>query len=242
MGVRIRSEKVRHDVPALRQLRPSGVRTLVYLLQGRQAVGVQCVLPGRVRRSDLCSNTSDQAALVCNAGAFVRGGPVRDPSRGVDALVNAGDVVGIYFALNQKTVGGEARVLSVGLGWAGAESILMRLAPLWIGARQLEFSWEYIQMSIEANFSLLRLIALTTLVWLYTHSRKEHTALSSIKMSAYAIILHFAFPIAVSFLQLQLHVGSWYLVVASGLFSALMAYVANHLNALYSVERQTKAK
>ncbi|ELR18256.1 uncharacterized protein ACA1_370090 [Acanthamoeba castellanii str. Neff] len=158
------------------------------------------------------------------------------------ALVNAGDVVGIYFALNQKTVGGEARVLSVGLGWAVAESILMRLAPLWIGARQLEFSWEYIQMSIEANFSLLRLIALTTLVWLYTHSRKEHTALSSIKMSAYAIILYFAFPIAVSFLQLQLHVGSWYLVIASGLFSALMAYVANHLNALYSVERQTKAK
>jgi hypothetical protein len=45
-----------------------------------------------------------------------------------------------------------------------------------------------------------------------------------------------------SFLQLQLHVGSWYLVIASGLFSALMAYVANHLNALYSVERQTKAK
>jgi hypothetical protein len=111
----------------------------------------------------------------------------------------------------------------------------------------------------------LRLIALTTLVWLYTHSRKEHTALSSIKMSAYAIILYFAFPIAVryrtifislfrlhcsltcsrrsiSFLQLQLHVGSWYLVIASGLFSALMAYVANHLNALYSVERQTKAK
>jgi hypothetical protein len=32
------------------------------------------------------------------------------------ALVNAGDVVGIYFALNQKAVGGEARVLSVGLG------------------------------------------------------------------------------------------------------------------------------
>jgi hypothetical protein len=42
------------------------------------------------------------------------------------------------------------------LGWAVAESILMRLAPLWIGARQLEFSWEYIQMSIEANFSLVR--------------------------------------------------------------------------------------
>jgi hypothetical protein len=43
-------------------------------------------------------------------------------------------------------------------------------------------------------------------------------------------------------LQLQLHVGSWYLVIASGLFSALLAYVANYLNALYSVERQTKAK
>jgi hypothetical protein len=43
------------------------------------------------------------------------------------------------------------------------------------------------------------LIALTTLVWLYTHSRKEHIALSSIKMSAYAIILHFTFPIIVRY-------------------------------------------
>jgi hypothetical protein len=43
------------------------------------------------------------------------------------------------------------------------------------------------------------LIALTTLVWLYTHSRKEHIALSSIKMSAYSIILHFIFPIIVRY-------------------------------------------
>ena len=46
------------------------------------------------------------------------------------ALVNAGDVVGIYFALNQKTVGGEARVLSVGLGTLTPPSLAK--APLWL--------------------------------------------------------------------------------------------------------------
>lgn len=46
-------------------------------------------------------------------------------------------------------------VCRTGAGWAVTESVLMRLVPLWIGARQLEFSWEYIQMSVEANFSLV---------------------------------------------------------------------------------------
>jgi len=156
------------------------------------------------------------------------------------ALVSAGDVVGIYFALSQKKVGSETRILCVGLGWAMAETVLTRLVPLWVGARQLEFSWDYIQMSIEANFSLLRLIALTALVWLYTHTRKELSALTSIKLSAYAIILYYVYPIFASFLQVQLHVGSFYLLAASGVFSVLFAYTARYLNSLYTAERRPK--
>lgn len=40
-------------------------------------------------------------------------------------------------------------------GWAAAESLATRLAPLWIGARTLEFDWIYTQMGIEANFNLV---------------------------------------------------------------------------------------
>ena len=37
-----------------------------------------------------------------------------------------------------------------------AELVSMRLLPLWVGARGIEFSWRYIQLSLEANISLVR--------------------------------------------------------------------------------------
>jgi len=40
-------------------------------------------------------------------------------------------------------------------GWAFADSVLHRLAPLWIGTRGLEFTWEYIFQGIEANANLV---------------------------------------------------------------------------------------
>ncbi|XP_044973026.1 uncharacterized protein LOC123440526 [Hordeum vulgare subsp. vulgare] len=59
------------------------------------------------------------------------------------------------------------RVIAV--GWAFADSVLHRLAPLWIGARGLEFTWEYIFQGLEANANLvmtLSLAALGSLMWL----------------------------------------------------------------------------
>lgn len=41
------------------------------------------------------------------------------------------------------------------LGWATAELIMTRLVPLWVGARGVEFDWKYIQMSFDANVSLV---------------------------------------------------------------------------------------
>jgi Na+/alanine symporter len=40
-------------------------------------------------------------------------------------------------------------------GWATAESALMRLAQMWLGARSLEFTWSFLQMGIEANINLV---------------------------------------------------------------------------------------
>ncbi|KAG8043238.1 hypothetical protein GUJ93_ZPchr0111g33296 [Zizania palustris] len=57
------------------------------------------------------------------------------------------DVAGLYFALTQLThrnISQNHKFQAVGLGWAFADSVLHRLAPLWIGARGLEFTWEYI--------------------------------------------------------------------------------------------------
>ena len=41
------------------------------------------------------------------------------------------------------------------LGWATAEVVMTRLVPLWVGARGVEFDWKYIQMSFDANVSLV---------------------------------------------------------------------------------------
>ena len=32
---------------------------------------------------------------------------------------------------------------------------MTRLVPLWVGARGVEFDWKYIQMSFDANVSLV---------------------------------------------------------------------------------------
>jgi hypothetical protein len=50
----------------------------------------------------------------------------------------------------------QQRLIVLGFsGWAFAASVLHRLAPLWIGARGLEFTWEYIFQGLEANANLI---------------------------------------------------------------------------------------
>lgn len=50
---------------------------------------------------------------------------------------------------------GHAKVLTAGIGWAGAEVLLTKFLLLWIGARGAEFDWKYIQKSLESNISLV---------------------------------------------------------------------------------------
>lgn len=49
----------------------------------------------------------------------------------------------------------EAVSSSLLAGWAFADSVLHRLAPLWVGARGLEFTWDYILQGLEANANLV---------------------------------------------------------------------------------------
>lgn len=41
------------------------------------------------------------------------------------------------------------------LGWAFAEAIISYLAPLWMGARGVEFSWANIQMGMRSNVGVV---------------------------------------------------------------------------------------
>ncbi|KAI3776803.1 hypothetical protein L1987_46593 [Smallanthus sonchifolius] len=73
------------------------------------------------------------------------------------ALIGFIDVAGLYFALTQlthKNISQNHKFQVVGLGCPFAESVLDRLAPLWVGARGLEFTWDYILQGLEANANL----------------------------------------------------------------------------------------
>ncbi|KAH9758465.1 transmembrane protein 147 [Citrus sinensis] len=117
------------------------------------------------------------------------------------ALIGFIDVAGLYFALTQLThrnisqnhkfqavgLGGLVKTLNLKLqshyltsfsmlaGWAFADSVLHRLAPLWVGARGLEFTWDYLLQGLEANANLvlsISLAALGSLMWLRKNKPK----------------------------------------------------------------------
>ncbi|KAK1300993.1 hypothetical protein QJS10_CPB13g00165 [Acorus calamus] len=142
------------------------------------------------------------------------------------ALIGFIDVAGLYVALTQLThrnISQNHKFQAVGLGWAFADSILHRLAPLWVGARGLEFTWEYILQGIEANANLVlyvSLAALGSLIWI--RKNKPKTLIPIIYMCALILA---TMPSITSYLRREL---GWHLskVVGFELLSSLaMAFI-----------------
>ncbi|KAH7436635.1 hypothetical protein KP509_05G028900 [Ceratopteris richardii] len=88
------------------------------------------------------------------------------------AVINLLDVLGLYIALTQLTyrnISQNHKFQAVGLCWAFSDSLLHRLAPLWVGARGLEFTWDYLLQGLESNANLVFTISFTalgSLMWL----------------------------------------------------------------------------
>jgi len=83
------------------------------------------------------------------------------------------DAVSLYFIFVSRSIissNARTKILAVGLGWATAESIVSRLAPLWIGARGVEFSWTYLITSMEGTVSVFYYLAFATSAYLWTKS------------------------------------------------------------------------
>ena len=70
------------------------------------------------------------------------------------------DFIGVSLTLARIPGRGHAKVLTAGIGWATADLILTRLLGLWVGAKGIEFSWRYIQESLDANISLVMLFCI----------------------------------------------------------------------------------
>lgn len=87
------------------------------------------------------------------------------------------DIVGLFFIITQNIGKGDLKILIAGVGWSLAEMLTMRLLPLWVGARGIEFSWKYIQLSFEANISLVHHIIMTALIWMWTRHNIDKSVL-----------------------------------------------------------------
>lgn len=69
--------------------------------------------------------------------------------------MDVADLLGLAVVLSGIPGKGHSKLITAGLGWAGAETILSRGLLLWVGARGAEFSWLYIQKCLESNIALV---------------------------------------------------------------------------------------
>ncbi|EKX40174.1 hypothetical protein GUITHDRAFT_42004, partial [Guillardia theta CCMP2712] len=81
------------------------------------------------------------------------------------AFITLADVLGLHYLFQKRSSMGTAA--GIGLSWSATESLFRRLVPLWVEARSLQFSWNHLLTSIEANISIAIHIAFALLVWLW---------------------------------------------------------------------------
>jgi len=151
----------------------------------------------------------------------------------IKAVMNVGDVIGIHLVLNSISgyYGGDVRLLGVGLGWASAESVVMRLAPLWIGARNPEFDWSNIQTGIQANINLLLHISFVTAVWLWSRKKLDKKLTSFV---VGIIIVSCVLPSFSNVLRVQL--DSWIVLVINATISVSLAILSKLLYTSFSAQ------
>lgn len=118
------------------------------------------------------------------------------------STVELADLVGLYIVLSNIPGKGHAKLLTAGIGWAGAEAALTRFVPLWIGARGAEFHWRYIQESLESNINLVHHITTVALVWLWSRHDLSKAAVPLVTglllISSYKpLLLQLALPLAI---------------------------------------------
>ena len=124
------------------------------------------------------------------------------PQELLKGLIGFLDVAGLYYALTQVThrsISQAHKFQAVALGWAFADAVLHRLAPLWVGAKGLEFTWEYLLQGVEANADLVftvSLAALGSLMWL---RKNKPSALVPLIYASAGVVA--AMPSVVSYLS-----------------------------------------
>ncbi|XP_043499614.1 transmembrane protein 147 [Polistes fuscatus] len=142
--------------------------------------------------------------------------------------IDLADLVGILLVLNGIPGKGHAKVLTAGIGWAGAEVLLTRFLLLWVGARGAEFDWKYIQRSLESNINLVQHITTATLVWLWSrHDLKR----SLVPIVICMLLLTVYRPLVLDCLTSLLLAGAWSTLIVKALTTLIMGVITLHIYA-----------
>lgn len=135
------------------------------------------------------------------------------------ATVDVADVFGMYLVLSGIPGKGHSKLLTAGLGWAGAEAVLSRFLLLWVGARGAEFDWKYIQKSLESNVNLVQHITTVTLVWLWT----RHDLNKALIPFVSAMLLLASYKSLIVDLVLSQQMCSWTLLALKAVYTLCLA-------------------
>jgi len=147
-------------------------------------------------------------------------------------ILGVADVAGISFTLHSVQGSFDIKLLGIALGWGATETFLTKIAPLWIGARGLEFEWKYVQDSIDANVALLRCIGFVTAVMIYR--RKILPNLSADmraqaqqyhRMAIAVLAVYTVLPSILSYFRLAHSADEWYLLAVQFIVASVLYYV-----------------
>ncbi|XP_034950584.1 transmembrane protein 147 [Chelonus insularis] len=140
--------------------------------------------------------------------------------------IDLADLVGMLIVLNGIPGKGHAKVLTAGIGWAGAEVLLTRFLLLWVGARGAEFDWKYIQKSLESNILLVQHITTSTLVWLWSrHDLKK----SFVPLVVFMLLLTIYRPLILDLLMSLLLAGPWSSLLIKAVTTLVIGSVTLHI-------------
>ncbi|KAL2711692.1 transmembrane protein 147 [Vespula squamosa] len=142
--------------------------------------------------------------------------------------IDLADLIGILLVLNGIPGKGHAKVLTAGIGWAGAEVFLTRFLLLWVGARGAEFDWKYIQKSLESNINLIQHITTATLVWLWSRHDLKRTL---VPIVICMLLLTVYRPLVLDCLTSLLLAGAWSTLVLKALTTLIMGVITLHIYA-----------
>eukprot|EP00013_Stygamoeba_regulata_P021762 CAMPEP_0177653368 /NCGR_PEP_ID=MMETSP0447-20121125/13699_1 /TAXON_ID=0 /ORGANISM="Stygamoeba regulata, Strain BSH-02190019" /LENGTH=229 /DNA_ID=CAMNT_0019156821 /DNA_START=13 /DNA_END=702 /DNA_ORIENTATION=+ len=101
------------------------------------------------------------------------------------AFINSIEYVGIHFALNGLS-GRRLSPIAVGIGWSTVQAVVENLLPLWLGARSIEFQWDFVYMALSANASLCTNVALASLLWLLSRRRLQKNLRNAVYIALFA--------------------------------------------------------